>query len=190
MRCRHLLARGLVAACLSAYGSSIYAKDITPPPIPEQGSLQAAFAPWDDVEGIITSCIDQARKQVLVHAYLLTNKKIAAVLISAKRRGVDVRILADARKHEEVPSSRLAALTAAGIDVRLETAYENAHNKVIIIDAGMPQAMVITGSFNFSWTAQHRNAENIVVARDNPSLAAHYEMNWLRHQQAAVPFIK
>jgi phosphatidylserine/phosphatidylglycerophosphate/cardiolipin synthase-like enzyme len=111
-------------------------------------------------------------------------------MVSAKRRGVDVRILADARKHAEVPSSRLATLASAGIGVWLETDYENAHNKVIIIDAATPQATVITGSFNFSWTAQHKNAENILIVRNNPSLAARYEMNWQRHYQKAVPFDK
>lgn len=125
-----------------------------------------------------------------MQAYLLTCKTIANALIAAKRRGVDVRILADARRHAEMPSSRLAVLAAAGISVWLEAGYENAHNKIIIFDPRLPQASVITGSFNFTWTAQHRNAENILVVRNNPTIAAQYEANWLRHQQHALPFNK
>lgn len=87
-----------------------------------------------------------------------------------------------------MPSSRLAELAAGGVGVWIEQKYENAHNKVIIIDAATADATVITGSFNFTWTAQHRNAENILVARKNPLLAARYEMNWLRHQQQATLF--
>lgn len=188
MSVRKLLGSISAAMCVAAYASLVHAEDI--PNFAAQGSLQAAFAPWDDVEEVIRACIDQAQQQVLVQAYLLTNKKIADALMAAKRRGVDVRILADARKHAEVPSSRLAALASAGVDIRLETEYENAHNKVIVIDAAMPQATVITGSFNFTWTAQHRNAENILVARNNPPLAERYAKNWFRHQYSALPFKK
>jgi phosphatidylserine/phosphatidylglycerophosphate/cardiolipin synthase-like enzyme len=176
--------------CLSFLVCTAHARDAASPGIPAQGSLQAAFTPWDDIEGIIKASIDDARQQVLVQAYLLTNKTIADALIAAKRRGVDVQVLADARKHAEVPSSRLATLASAGIDVWLETGYENAHNKVILIDPATPNATVITGSFNFTWTAQHRNAENILLARKNPSLAARYEMNWIRHRQHAELFKK
>ncbi|MGV3741626.1 MAG: phospholipase D-like domain-containing protein [Burkholderiaceae bacterium] len=158
--------------------------------LPAQGTLQAAFSPWDDIEEIIKASIDQAQQQVYVQAYLLTNKKIAGALIAAKRRGADVRVLADARRHADVPSSRLAELASAGVGVWLETGYENAHNKIIIIDAVMPHATVITGSFNFTWTAKHRNAENVLVVRNNPSVAAKYQMNWLRHQKAALAFRK
>ena len=81
-------------------------------------------------------------------------------------------------------------LDVAGIPVWLETRYQNAHNKIIVIDAGMPDATVVTGSFNFTWTAQHKNAENILIARSNPALAARYAANWERHRQDATPYRK
>lgn len=183
-----LLGKVFVAAYVSFFASSISAADTDALNLPAQASIQAAFAPWDDIEGIIKDCIDQAERQVLVQAYLLSNKKISAALVSAKRRGLDVRILADATKHAELPSSRLGVLASEGIKVWLETDYENAHNKVIVIDAATPQAIVITRSFNFTCTAQHRNAENILVVRNHRALAARYEMNWLRHQTNAVSF--
>ncbi|MDB5841936.1 MAG: phospholipase family protein [Herminiimonas sp.] len=159
-------------------------------PLVAQGTLQAAFTPGDDVEGLIIGAIDGARRQVLVQAYLLTSKKIAAALITAKRRGIDVRVLADAKQHAKVETSRIPALAAAGIAVWLETGYENAHNKVIVIDASTPDAAVITGSYNFTWTAQHKNAENILLARRNPALAARYALNWERHRLDATPYRK
>lgn len=185
---RRLIGKLIAAISVAACTVHVHAKDDFPAVVPAQGTLQAAFAPWDDVEKTITSSIDEAKRQVLVHAYLLTNKKITNALLSAKRRGLDVKVLADARKHAEMPSSRLAELAAGGVGVWIEQKYENAHNKVIIIDAATADATVITGSFNFTWTAQHRNAENILVARKNPLLAARYEMNWLRHQQQATLF--
>lgn len=181
-----------IAACWASalLLSSAYAFDAAMPPVAAQGTLQAAFSPWEDVEGLIIAAIDGARHQVLVQAYLLTSKKIAGTLVAAKRRGIDVRVLADDRQNKDTESSQLPALAKAGIPVWLETRYQNAHNKVIVIDAGMPQATVITGSFNFTWSAQHKNAENILVARNNPGLASRYALNWERHRLEAQPFKK
>ena len=58
-----------------------------------------------------------------------------------------------------------------------ETKYQNAHNKVIVIDAATNEVVVITGSYNFTWSAQHKNAENILIVRRNPELAARYAAN-------------
>lgn len=176
-----------LAACLSLGASAAYAYDAASPPL---AALQAAFAPWENLEGLITEAIDDAKMQVLVQAYLLTSKNIATALIAAKRRGVDVRVLADAEQIAKVESSKIPKLAAAGIDVWLETKYQNAHNKIIVIDAATPNATVITGSFNFTWSAQHKNAENILIARKNPSLAARYVFNWERHKLDATPYTK
>lgn len=157
-------------------------------PIIARGTLQAAFSPWDDIETLIIAEIDGAKKQVLVQAYLLTSKKIAKALIASRQRGVGVMVLADAAQSAKVPSSKVHELSLAGIPVWLETAYQNAHNKVIVIDAGTASPTLITGSYNFTWSAQHKNAENILIVRKNPALAARYALNWERHRQDATPY--
>jgi phosphatidylserine/phosphatidylglycerophosphate/cardiolipin synthase-like enzyme len=157
--------------------------------VPAEGTLQAAFAPWDDIEAAIVDVVAAARKQVLVQAYLFNDKPIVAALIAARRRGIDVRVLIDAE--QLATSSAVAArLTDAGIPVWLETKYRNAHNKIIVVDAGDAHATVVTGSFNFTWSAQHKNAENILVARDNAPLAERYALNWHRHGRDAIPYTK
>lgn len=153
-----------------------------------QGSLQALFAPWDDIETRLVGIIDDADRQILVQAYLLTNKKIAKSLVGAHRRGVEVQILADARQHAKVSSSALPILAAAGIDIWLETKYQNAHNKIIVVDPAASNSIVVTGSFNFTWTAQHRNAENVLVIRGNSAVAAQYASNWKQHRRDATPY--
>ena len=164
-----------------------HAFDSLPRVVPAQGTLQAAFAPWDDVEGLLVGVIDAARVQILMQAYLLTSKQIAGALIAALRRGVDVRVLADATQ-STVASAKVGMLAAAGVPIWLETGYQNAHNKVIITDPASPQAAVVTGSFNFTWAAQHKNAENVLIARNNPVLAARYLNNWERHLADATRY--
>ncbi|EJL92876.1 hypothetical protein PMI16_01028 [Herbaspirillum sp. CF444] len=157
-------------------------------PMAAQGTLQVAFAPGDDIEGLIAETLDQARKQVLVQAYILTSKPLTAALIAARKRGIDVRVLVDAEQLNKSGRDRIAEMQHAGITVRQETKYKNAHNKVIVIDADNADATVITGSYNFTWTAQNKNAENILVARKNPPLAARYAANWMRHFQDAEAY--
>ena len=182
----------LVVLCTSAAMLSpmAFAFDATPPVLKAQGTLQVAFTPWDDVQGLILEALQRARSEVLVQAYLLTNKPISLALIDAHRRGVKVRILIDANQARDVKSSKLNQLADAGISVWLETNYTNAHNKLIIIDPAGADPTVITGSFNFTWSAQHKNAENILVARKNPALAARYAINWERHRQDATLYKK
>lgn len=153
-------------------------------------SIQAAFAPWDDIEDLVVTTIQTAKEQVLVQAYLLTSQKIIDALISTRQRGLDVRVLLDAEQTSGPSSSRIAEMVAAGIPVWIETKYQHAHNKIILVDAKLNTAAVITGSYNFTWSAQHRNAENILIVRQNPALASEYAFNWERHQRDAVPYKK
>jgi len=69
--------------------------------------------------------------------------------------------------------------------VWIDTRFQAAHNKVVIIDADSLHATTITGSYNFTFAAQRSNAENIVVLRDNPEVAQAYRDNW-RHLRAGA----
>ncbi|OPK45791.1 endonuclease, partial [Ralstonia solanacearum] len=93
MRARRL-GLALAAWLALAAGGTALAR-VEPPVLPAKGTVQAAFAPDDDVEGLLADAIGQAREQVLVQAYLLSNKVITRALLDAHGRGIDVRVLAD-----------------------------------------------------------------------------------------------
>ena len=185
LRLRERLVAASIIVMMVLAAGQVRAFDATPPREVATGTLQAAFSPWDDIEGLITQEIAGARKQVLVQAYILTNRPIAAVLISAKQRGVDVQVLVDEHQLNKNPATQVERLAAATIPVWVETKYRSAHNKVIVIDPSEKDATVITGSFNFTWSAQHKNAENVLIIRDNPAMATRYAMNWQRHLKDA-----
>jgi len=189
-RMRRRLFTASVAAMVVLAATQASAFDPSSPPQVATGTWQAAFSPWDDIEGLITQAISGAQKQVLVQAYLLSNGRIASALIAAKQRGIDVQVLVDGQQLKTNGPSKVAKLADAGIPVWLETKYRNAHNKVIVIDPLTADAAVITGSFNFTWSAQHKNAENVLIVRHNPKLAARYAFNWQRHRQDATPYIQ
>lgn len=152
----------------------------------DKPALEVFFPPWDNAQQRLLQALDEACEQVLVQAFVLTSEEVAAHLLAAYQRGIDVRVLADARQHADTPSSLLHRLSQAGIPVWLEQRYRHAHNKVMVIDARLPGSVVVTGSYNFTWAAQHRNAENLLIIRGDPLLAGRYAANWQRHQADAV----
>jgi phosphatidylserine/phosphatidylglycerophosphate/cardiolipin synthase-like enzyme len=159
-----------------------------PPPISARGTVQVAFTPWDDAERMVLESIAGAKRQILVQAFSFTSRNIAGALIAAHRRGVEVRITADREQAFSRDSSRIPDLAGAGIAVLLEVRYQSAHNKVMIIDAGSADAAVVTGSYNWTYAARNRNAENVIIFRQNEELAQRYALNWQRHAQDALPY--
>ena len=157
--------------------------------LPATGTVEVYFTPWDDAEGAIIRTLGEARQTIHVQAYLLTSRSIATALREAKARGVAVSLLADRDMLEKSDTSQIPKLAADGIAVWLETRYAIAHNKVMLIDAAGADGIVITGSYNFTWSAQARNAENLLILRQNPALAKHYLANWQRHRDDAVAFV-
>ena len=109
-----------------------------------------------------------------LQAYVFTDRAIARALEGAFRRNLEVIVLFDKGQRHE-PSSVAPELMQAGLEVMVDDRPRIAHNKTIIIDPDGPDPVVETGSFNFSYSAEHRNAENALLVRDDPALAAVYE---------------
>lgn len=154
---------------------------------PAQGEIEVAFAPRDDTEEVLIGLIRSARKSLKVHAYVFTSRNIADAMVAAHRRGVKVEVLADAKMNRREKGNAIPRLLDAGVPVAFETQYNAAHNKVLIVDAEGPRCAVLTGSYNFTWSAENRNAENLLIVRDHCALARAYRDNWLRHRAEATP---
>jgi len=156
--------------------------------LPATGTVEVLFTPWDDAEGALIRMIGAARHDIHVQAFVFTSRNLAHALIAAQRRGVAVRVLADREMALDGRHSRIAELAAAGIDVRLETRYASAHNKIMIVDGEGNRPVIVTGSYNFTFSAQARNAENLLILRGNSALARLYLANWRRHRDEATPW--
>jgi phosphatidylserine/phosphatidylglycerophosphate/cardiolipin synthase-like enzyme len=152
-----------------------------PAPIPAEGQVIAAFTPEHDIAELIADKIGEAKSEVLVLAYLFTNRKITAALIRAHKRGVKVEVVADREQTFNVAQTTIRDLVAAGVPVWLDNRFAAAHNKLMVIDG----ATVITGSFNFTQAAQSRNAENVLVSLNARTLAARYLENYQRRKALA-----
>lgn len=153
-----------------------------------RGTAQVAFTPGDDAASLVLEAVRRAKRQVLVQAYSFTHRDIAQALVEAKRRGLDVQVIADLEQHERGATSLVAWMAEQGVPVWLDGEHAAAHNKVMVIDNGTTDAAVITGSFNFTHAAQYRNAENLLLLRGQTTLAEAYAANWRRHRIHSLPY--
>lgn len=176
----------LLATSAAAFEPPSYRKP--PPVLSASGTVQVAFTPGQDAGKLIADAIDDAHTQVLVQAFSFTHRRIADALIAARHRGVDVKVIADREQTEKIPTSLIARMASQGVPVFMDSNHSSAHNKVMLIDAGSAQATLITGSFNFTHAAQHKNAENVLVMRGNSALVDLYLENWLDHFRHARPY--
>jgi len=121
----------------------------------------------------IIAAINHAQKSIHLSMYDLTHADIAATLEAARRRGVEIRIVADERQSHE-SHSEIPYLASRGIPVRLSQGYKGArsimHNKFAVFDG----RLVETGSFNWTTSADQYNFENAIFIAD-PAVAASYE---------------
>jgi phosphatidylserine/phosphatidylglycerophosphate/cardiolipin synthase-like enzyme len=129
----------------------------------------------------IVSAIGNAQKSILVQAYGFTSAPIAKALVAAHTRGVQVCVILDKSNVKQGYSSA-KFLENMGIPTLVDSEHSIAHNKVMVID----DRRVITGSFNFTTSAEERNAENIVFI-DDPAIAAAYTRNWQDHASHSKP---
>jgi phosphatidylserine/phosphatidylglycerophosphate/cardiolipin synthase-like enzyme len=159
--------------------------------VPAVGAeIRACFAPplpggCDPLATILRE-IDGARTTIRLQMYSLTVQEIVRALVRAKRRGVDVRLIVDRGQfHQDRNDSlRVTALASAGIPVLVDTVPGLMHNKIMVIDG----ETALTGSFNYTWGAEHWNAENLLVVQDS-ALAAEYLRNWNQRAAQSHPLI-
>ncbi|MDI9329975.1 MAG: phospholipase D family protein [Alphaproteobacteria bacterium] len=149
--------------------------------IPGVQVLYLGFTPPTGVANQIVQAIDQARTEVLVQAYGFTHNAIAQAVIRAHERGVKTRVLLD-EKSQGTNKYVIGLFNGAGVSMRQDGAHAIAHNKVIVID----QQVVITGSFNFTNSAETRNAENVLILKSD-ELSHSYRQNWQTHWDHSRP---
>ena len=146
-------------------------------------SIAVYFSPKGGCTNAAVSALDAAQSSILVQAYSFTSAPIAKALVDAKNRGVDVQVILDKSQKTEKYSGA-TFLMNAGIPTFIDSKHKIAHNKIMVIDG----RTVITGSFNFTKSAEEGNAENLLVISDAPELAKKYSENWKNHLLHSEPY--
>ena len=126
------------------------------------------FSPKGGCEDAIIKELAKAQNTIEIAMYSFTSRPIAQELDKLKVKNVKIRIILD-KDQETQKYSKSRYFIQRGYEVKYDSGSGLMHNKFAIID----QKLLITGSFNWTAGAEHKNEENLLIL-DDPTLVQKY----------------
>lgn len=126
--------------------------------------VNICFSPKGGCEQNILYMLDKTKSNLLIQAYQLTNKNIINKLIDLHKQGIQIIIILDKsmlryNDDEKDYNDYVKMLSDNNITIYIDNKPAIAHSKVMIID----DKYLITGSYNFTFNAENRNVENMLI---------------------------
>lgn len=131
--------------------------------------VEVYFSPDDGAAAAVEEVIRSAQESIVFLAFSFTNDDLAEAIVDRLEVGVEVRGVLDEGQIETNTGGDFDLFREAGVEVLPDGSPDRMHHKVIIVDG----KTVITGSYNFSISAETRNDENLLVIHD-PDIARSY----------------
>lgn len=133
-----------------------------------------------DPKTLLLQAIYEANRTLDIAMYHFADQDIAKAVLDVHARGVNVRILTDAKKAQKISRAKiLDAFAANEIEIKTNS-LRKMHLKMTIID----EQLIITGSYNFTKASADQNIEQLVTIT-NAELAKKwtqaFEVLWNRH---------
>lgn len=126
--------------------------------------LEIYFSPDDGTSARLVELIQGAQTEIRFLAYSFTSDDIALALIERAEAGVLISGIMDESQAHSNSGTEFDRLQSTGVDLRLDGNSDKMHHKVMVID----REIVITGSYNFSASAENLNDENTLVVYSPP----------------------
>jgi phosphatidylserine/phosphatidylglycerophosphate/cardiolipin synthase-like enzyme len=145
--------------------------------------LDIYFSPEDNVEAHLLTLLQEASQSIYFLAYSFTADNLGEAIRQRAADGLTVEGVMDDGQIDSNQGSEYDPFQQAGLNVRRDGRPGLMHHKVIIID----QEIVITGSYNFSASADERNDENVAIIF-SPDAARQYMQEFQKvYDQAQQP---
>jgi phosphatidylserine/phosphatidylglycerophosphate/cardiolipin synthase-like enzyme len=141
--------------------------------------IEVYYAPEDDVFSHVLPVVESGKKSIYFLAFSFTYDDLRKAIVDKQKAGLVIQGVVEDRNADGTGSS-YPDLRRAKVDVLKDGNPYNLHDKVIIVD----ESIVITGSFNFSNSAQDSNDENLLIIY-SPQLAAQYLAEFQKLYQLA-----
>jgi phosphatidylserine/phosphatidylglycerophosphate/cardiolipin synthase-like enzyme/DNA/RNA endonuclease YhcR with UshA esterase domain len=127
--------------------------------------MESYFSPTDNTTVGIANAINTADDDLQFALLTFTNNELGSAVLNAHNSDVDVRGIFDNTSDQ---GTEFDYLLSNGVDVTTDNTGFQTHHKYCIIDATNPDSdpMVITGSHNWSVSAEVRNDENTLIIHD------------------------
>jgi phosphatidylserine/phosphatidylglycerophosphate/cardiolipin synthase-like enzyme len=125
--------------------------------------VEVLYAPNDAPLDRLVTLYQQAKHYIYVSVYGLTYPRAVEALVAAKKRGVDVRMLTDQERTQDVKQhSALRTLRLAGIPIRVNQHEGLMHLKQVVID----DEITTSGSMNHTTSGNSYNDERMDIITD------------------------
>ncbi len=144
--------------------------------------LEVYFSPDDGVAARLVKLLRGAETSIYFMAYSMTADDFGDIIRQKAKDGLRVFGVMDESQVKSNKGGEFDPFQQAGLRVYLDGNPGQMHHKVIIID----EKIVITGSYNFSASAERKNDENVVIFFDEQIAAqylAEFERVYLRSQR-------
>ena len=147
-------------------------------------NVEVYFSPTDETSLAIANALNTADVDLEFSLLIFTYFDLGTAVYNAKRRGADVRGLVD-QDTTSTSSAQINYLQRNGVNVKLFRSDYIFHHKYAIIDGkpagALSDPQVLTGSHNWTNTAEGKNDENLLIIHD-PSVAniflQEFEARW------------
>jgi phosphatidylserine/phosphatidylglycerophosphate/cardiolipin synthase-like enzyme len=151
--------------------------------------VKSYFSPTDHaLDNAVLPLIDAAAATLDIAMFYFTTQEIADAIVSARSRGVAVRMILDAGGAGNAYSKH-SQLCSAGIPVKTENWGGKSHSKWAVADARIGgAAAVVFGSMNWTRAGDTDNDENTLYVKNDGFAApfrAEFERQWA--ELAGVP---
>jgi len=121
-------------------------------------TVETYFSPDDGVAEQILKELQDAKKSIYFMAFSFTEDELGAFIREKAAEGLKVEGVMDAEQVKSNIGTEYIPFVQNKMDVYIDGNEGQMHHKTIIIDG----KIVITGSYNFSRSAETRNDENVV----------------------------
>lgn len=120
--------------------------------------IKTYFSPDDGVAAHILNLLNHAKKSIYFMAYSFTSDELGAIIREKAAEGLTIAGVMDEEQVRSNIGTEFEPFVQTKLDVFLDGNEGQMHHKVMIIDS----KIVITGSYNFSSSAETRNDENVI----------------------------
>jgi len=135
--------------------------------------IESYFSPYDNIKKHILEAIQNAQYSIVFCMFAFTDEDIQNAIIQKYQQGVAIYGTLD-RWQSTSSYSAYHVFLEYGINVHLDVHKGFLHHKFIVVDAGTnSDPTTITGSFNYTTSADYNNDENVLVIHDS-SIADKY----------------
>ena len=162
------------------FGPQVVPETPNPEIIIDGTLIESYFSPDDGVAGRIFEILDEAEESIYFMAFSFTTDAFGEAIREQAENNLTVAGVMEAEQVRSNIGTEYDFFKQAGLDVFLDGNEGQMHHKTMVVD----EKIIITGSYNFSRSAEINNDENVIIIH-NEKIADFFLKEFQRIYQQA-----